>query len=384
MPEPVFGKKIKVDFKAPDNSSNGGLLLVHSPKYIFLSKMWCLIPDDRTQCLVRHSYEEMVCRSVNQILWSYEDANDCDRLRGDSVLRMSVGSCPSDKDFYSQATMTRLENNVDSKTLYKIGKLFVGQYIKSFSKPPRYLILDADDTNANTYGARKLTLFNAYYNKYCYMPLLIFGEVSKKLILPMLRPGRRNKSLNVSRILRRGVEYLYEFRPNTVFELRGESHFCSHEFMDWAWSKWYVRYFTGLSGNAKFLDIVDKPKSRAENDFKKALEEVHGSEGKDNVVIRRYFGLDYKAQSWKYEQCVIAKIEVNTKGTNIRFVVTKNKNNSLETIYKRYCKRSEMRALDKRRQVFQGRPYIMQLILGQLFQSFPLCRGFRRCPHDEA
>ena len=87
---------------------------------------------------------------------------------------------------------------------------------------------------------------------------------------------------------------------------------------------------------------MDKPRRRAENDFKKALEKLHGSDSKDNVVIRRYFKLDYKAQSWKHEQRVIAKIEVSTKGTNIRFVVTKNRNNSPETIYKRYCKRGEM------------------------------------------
>lgn len=61
---------------------------------------------------------------------------------------------------------------------------------------------------------------------------------------------------------------------------------------------------------------------------KKALEKLHGSDSKDNVVIHRYFKLDYKAQSWEHEQRVIAKIEVSTKGTNIRFVVTKNRNNS--------------------------------------------------------
>ncbi len=179
LPEPVLGKKIKVDFNAPDMSSNGGLLLARSSKDTLPSKMGRLIPDDRTQCLVRHSYEEMVCQRVNQILCGYEDANDCDRLRCDSALKMSVGRRPSDEDLCSQATMTRLENNVDSKTLYRIGKLFVEQYVKSFSKPPRHVILDADDTNANTYSAQQLTLFNAYYNEYCYMPLLIFDGVSK-------------------------------------------------------------------------------------------------------------------------------------------------------------------------------------------------------------
>lgn len=116
---------------------------------------------------------------------------------------------------------------------------------------------------------------------------------------------------------------------------------------------------------------------------KKALEKLHGSDSKDNVVIRRYFKLDYKAQSWKHEQRVIAKIEVSAKGTNIRFVVTKNRNNSPETIYKRYCKRGEMELLDKRRQVFQGRPYVMQLIPGQLFPPLPPCRGFCRRQHDK-
>lgn len=166
LPEPVLGKKIKMDFNAPDMSSNGGMLLARSSKDTLPSKMGRLIPDDRTQCLVRHSYEEMVCQRVNQILCGYEDANDCDRLRCDSALKMSVGRRPSDEDLCSQATMTRLENNVDSKTLYRIGKLFVEQYVKSFSKPPRHVILDADDTNANTYGAQQLTLFNAYYNEY--------------------------------------------------------------------------------------------------------------------------------------------------------------------------------------------------------------------------
>ena len=95
---------------------------------------------------------------------------------------------------------------------------------------------------------------------------------------------------------------------------------------------WIIHINKKKSGNAKLLEVVDKPRRRAENDFKKALEKVHGSDSKNNVVVRRYVKLDYKAQSWKREQRVIAKTEVSTKGTNIRFVVTKNRNNSPETI----------------------------------------------------
>ena len=66
---------------------------------------------------------EMVSQRIGQILCGYEDANDCNQLRGDSVLKMSVGRKPSDADLASQPTMTRLENNVGMKTLYKISKL---------------------------------------------------------------------------------------------------------------------------------------------------------------------------------------------------------------------------------------------------------------------
>ena len=49
-------------------------------------------------------------------------------------------------------------------------------------------------------------------------------------------------------------------------------------------------------------------------------------------VFGKKIKVDYKAQRWKYEQRVIAKIEVGAKRTNLRFVVTQNKNNSPETI----------------------------------------------------
>ena len=353
LPEMVSGKKIRVDFNAPDISSNGGLLFVGNMRNTLAWKIGQSIPDARKQESIRHTYMEMVSQRVGQILCGYEDANDCNQLRGDSALKMSVGRKPSDADLSSQPTMTRLENSVDSRTLYRIGKLFLDEYISSFDKAPKKVILDADDTNANTYGAQQLTLFNAYYNEYCYMPLLIFDGLTGRLMLPLLRPGRTNKSLSVARIMQRVVEYLHRHWPDTVIELRGDSHFASHEFMDWAHDKWYVRYLTGLSGNSVLLSMVDKPRRRAENDYKKKSEaqkrdnEAKRAAGRkdireERIVIRRYYKLQYKAASWKYAQRVIAKIEVSSEGTNIRFVVTKNRNNSPETVYRRYCGRGEM------------------------------------------
>lgn len=342
LPERVSNKKVNIDFAAPDISSNGGLFLLGSLTKSIPAKIGSLICDNRKKEYVQHTYPEMVCQRVAQILCGYEDANDCDRLRGDSAIKMAVGRKPSDKALSSQPSMTRLENSVSNRELYKISELFVKNYMDSFAKPPRKIKLDADDTNANTYGAQQLTLFNTYYNEYCYMPLLIFDGMSGKLILPMLRPGRRNKSISISSILIRLINILHERWPNTIIELRGDSHFCSHEFMDWAHDKWNVRFLTGLSANPVLLKI-DKQLRRAKKDYIKAEknhEERNGvlEKGENliqkRIVIRRYYKFDYKAKTWKHEQRVIVKIEVSNEGTNIRFAVTKNRNNFPNNIQK--------------------------------------------------
>ena len=365
-------RKIKVDFNAPDISSNGGLVLAGLEKENIARKIARLIPDYRNQILVRHSYEEMVCQRVGQIMCGYEDANDCDRLRHDSALKMSVGRKPSDMDLCSQPTMTRLENHVDKKTPIEIGKMFVKEYVASFSKPPKRVILDVDDTNADTYGAQQLSLFNDYYDEYCYMPLVIFDGMNGKLILPLLRPGRRNKSLNIFGILRRVVEYLHEAWPHTIIELRGDSHFCSHEFMDWARTHPYVRFTTGLSGNPALMKKIDRPLRRAKGD--------HGRHGED---IRRYYSFDYKAKSWKYRQRVIAKIEVTSKDVNVRFIVTSNRNNKPETVYRRYCRRGTMELLDKGSEILPRRQNVLQFIQGQYLQAVSVCRGLCHGTSDQ-
>ena len=154
-----------------------------------------------------------------------------------------------------------------------------------------------DDTNANTYGAQQLSLFNDYYDEYRFMPLVIFDGMNGRMILPMLRPGRRNKSLNIFGILRRIIDYLHKQWPHTVIELRGDSHFCSHEFMERATTQCFVRFTTGLSSNAVLLKKIDKPLRRARNDYKK-----------DRQNIKRYYSFEYKAKSWEHSQRVVAKI----------------------------------------------------------------------------
>lgn len=355
------GKKIRINFNAPDLSSNGGLALFQGIDCCLLDQIADCIPDWRIPELIHHTIRDMVRQRVGQIACGYEDANDCDTLRHDSALKMLAGRKPSDKAFCSQPTMTRLENHVTKRDLYRIGCLFVENFIKSFKKAPKRIILDADDTNANTYGTQQLTLFNDYYGEYCYMPLLIYEGLSGKMLLPILRPGRRNKSLNVSKILIRIMKRLHQAWPNCKIELRGDSHFYSHELMDWVRVQHniFLGFITGLSSNEVLRKKIDKPLRRWRKYYEK--------EKKD---VRHYYTFRYKAKTWKYEQRVIAKIEINAMGENIRFIVASNKNNKPETVYRHYTKRGEMELWIKDLKSIRGDRMSCKAFMANQFRLF--------------
>ena len=82
---PNKNKKIRVDFNAPGMFPNGGLILLGNMHGALAWKIGHLIPDFRRQEFVHHSYMEIVSQRIGQILCGYEDANDCNQLRGDSA-----------------------------------------------------------------------------------------------------------------------------------------------------------------------------------------------------------------------------------------------------------------------------------------------------------
>lgn len=163
---------------------------------------------------------------------------------------------------------SRLENHVGHRELYEMGEEFISSFIKSYGGDiPAKIILDLDDSNSNTYGAQQLSLFNQYYGEYCYMPLFIFEGYSGRMVLPILRPGRTNKQLNVFGIIRRVVERLRKVWPNTVILIRGDAMFCSHDMFEWADTQRDVRYCVGLTGNSVLLGLsqIQLLKSKAES-----------------------------------------------------------------------------------------------------------------------
>ena len=332
---PLANKKVEVNYTGKDISTDGGALLLREMdnRLGLIDKISDSIKDERDQRYVDHQLKEMIRQRVIQIACGYEDGNDCNQLRSDAIFKLCAGRLPeSDSDLASQPTMCRLENSVSATELYSIAKNFADIFISSYKEEPGLIILDSDDTNNNTHGAQQLALFNNYYKEYCYMPLHIYEGLSGKLITTILKPGRRSKNVDVFSILKRVIVHLRQHWKNTIIILRGDSHFCSHQFMDWSTDLINTHFVTGLTGNKKLNELAQITIESAQKAFKA-----------NNKNQKRYTAFQYQAQSWGHPQRVIAKVEVTNKGTNVRYIVTDMKGYRASHVYEKgYCARGNM------------------------------------------
>jgi len=62
----------------------------------FIAKLTRCIEDTLHQPFVQHAYDEMLRQRFFQIAAGYQDSDDCDLLRGDSILKMCSGRLPDD------------------------------------------------------------------------------------------------------------------------------------------------------------------------------------------------------------------------------------------------------------------------------------------------
>ena len=269
----VNKNKVEVTTEAMSLSSHGGLLLLQQEeeRLALASRLASCIHDRRTSFLVRHSLTEIIMTRIFQICLRYEDVNDCDRLRKDPMMKLTVDKAGLDMELCSSATMCRFENMVTDEDLVRIQEMFVTLFIMSYNgNASRHIILDCDDTNVDTYGCQEQTLFNGYYDSYCYMPLMVFEGHSGKMILPLLKPGRSSKAASFEDTILWLIACLREAWPETIITVRGDSHFCSHELMDWAsLNDRKVFFITGLARNSVLQanPVTQTVIQRAKHDF---------------------------------------------------------------------------------------------------------------------
>ena len=112
---------------------------------------------------VVHTLPAMLRFRMFAIACGYEDADDCDALRGDPLFKLAVGRAPeSGRDLCSQPTMSRLENAPSRSEVARMTAALVDIFCRSFPSPPAAITLDIDDTCDAVHGQQQLSLFNPF------------------------------------------------------------------------------------------------------------------------------------------------------------------------------------------------------------------------------
>jgi hypothetical protein len=232
--------------------------------------------------------------------------------------------------------MCRFENAPGRSALYRIGAALVDAFIDSNHKPPKSIILDLDDTDDPTHGGQQLSLFNAYHDCYCYMPLHIYEGKSGKLITTILRPGKRPSGKEIVTILKRLVKKIRRSWPQVGILLRGDAHFSAPAVFDFC-DEHQIKYVFGFKAYHPLLQ-------KAENLMTQARELYEHSGG----PVKIYGDLSYQAKIWPTAKRVICKAEYNDKGANTRFIITNLKHGKYRFIYETaYCGRGAMELMIK-------------------------------------
>ena len=134
---------------------------------------------------------------VMAVAMGYEDLNDHDTLRRDSLMAAAVGKAhPSGASrrraadrgaaLAGKSTLNRLElaGPDGASDRYKqvgydqaaLDALLVELFIESHAQVPARIVLDVDATDDPLHGKQEGRFFHGYYRHYCYLPLYIFCD----------------------------------------------------------------------------------------------------------------------------------------------------------------------------------------------------------------
>jgi len=309
----ISGKKVEADFDGGEVSSDAGLLFLRETeaKHGIIRRMAEVLRDRRHQSYITHDVLELLSQRVFQIASGYEDANDCDDLRKDPIIKIACEKLPdSEEELGSQPTMCRFENAPSRTDLYRLGEALVDLFIDSYKRAPEGIILDLDDTEDETHGHQQLRLFNAFHDAYCYMPMHIYEGKSGKLITAILRPGKRPSGKEIVSILKRIVRKIRDAWPDVGIMIRGDSHYGAPEVYDFCEEE-DLKYIFGLTPRNPMWEETEELRDEA-----RELHTLHKER------IRLFGEFQYQAKSWSKSLRVIYKAEHNHRGPNTRFIVT--------------------------------------------------------------
>ena len=342
----LLDKPVVAQFDQEHASSDGGALLLKAAdrRLGLIDTLSRCLPDEREPGKVQHELTDLVSQRVYGLACGYADCNDAARLVEDPIHKALLGRDPIDGDaLASQSTLSRFENAVGPKDLYRFGEALADLVIRRHRKRLRgkagRITIDLDPTDDPTHGQQQLSFFNGYYDSWCYLPVLGFvsfnDEVEQYLFTAVLRSGKATAKLGAVGILRRVIDRLREAFPQARLMVRLDGGFACPEVLDFLDEQPRLDYVVAIAKNRVLT-------RRAKRLMGQARRRSRGSKKTERV-----FGeCQYAAGKWSYKRRVVIKAEVTRlegrePKDNPRFVVT-NLHSTPRAVYQRYRERGEV------------------------------------------
>lgn len=336
--------------------SDAGAMLLKQVEHVtgIIQQFAQCFKDHRNPDLITHTVEQLLAQRIYALALGYEDLNDHDELRNDTLLASLVGKVQPDKQpLAGKSTLNRLELTpvrANAQSRYKkivvqrheMEQVFVKIFLQSHDKPPKEIVLDLDATDDPLYGDQLGKFFHGYYGHYCYLPLYIF--CGDHLLCARLRPSDIDGAAGSVKELDHIVTQIRQSWPKVRIIVRGDSGFCRESIMDWCEHN-HVDYVLGLAQNERLKHEIASELTQAREGYQAS-----------GVATRVFKDFMYQTlKSWSHPRRVIGKAEVLAKGDNPRFIVTSLSKPQIDarTLYEqRYCARGEMENKIKEQQLY--------------------------------
>ena len=329
----VGAKAVDLAFDGGRLSSDGGLVLLNDPdEQLGLTRdLAAVLNDPRDPRRVHFTLHDLLKQRVLQIAAGYADANDATTLRHDPIFKLLLDHLPeTGPPLASQPTISRFENRVSRTELYRMARVFVDQFIASYARPPKLIVLDFDDTEDPVHGEQEQARYDGYYGGYCFLPLHVYEGLSGRLITTIFK-AKRFTGAQMLAVLKRLVKHLRQAWPDTLLIFRGDSHFTYPEVMQWIDDQANLSYVTGLTSNAVLKELA-----------REVVEQAKRAYERDGGKVTRFHSTRYQAGTWSRWRRVVIKVEVSDQGVNTRFVVTDMEQARTQVLYRQiYCARGQ-------------------------------------------
>jgi hypothetical protein len=342
----LLDKRLVAQFDQPHGSSDGGAVLLKAlDDRLGLSEGFArCVRDERQPGKIEHTVHDLIRQRLFAIACGYADCNDAARLAHDPIQKLLVGrDAVQGEALASQPTLSRLENAIGPKALYRMGETLAEAVIERQRRrlrgKARRITIELDPTDDPTHGAQQLTLFNGHYDTWCYLPVAGFVQFDEEpeqyLFTYVLRAGNAPAKLGAIGLLARVLERLRAAFPKARYLVRLDGGFANPQILTFLEAEG-VDYVVAMAGNAVLDRLCEASMMRARTLSKHSGQTEHV-----------YTDVRYAAQSWSRKRRIVVKAEVvciegREPRDNARFVITNLATRPQKLYEDIYCQRAHI------------------------------------------